>query len=311
MTANHPLDEFLRQRMQNGNISTTTLLVTFFCDVVTQHGDEIWLGSLIKTLAPLGINERLTRTSVFRLVQEGWLESRKQGRRSFYRLTQTGQNYYQRAASRIYANKQTQWDGNWTLLFASMVPENKREALNRGLLWLGYGRIAAGVFALPHNQREVLDELLADLCLEDTVVHMQAHTNDTESLKKLVLSRWKLNELQGLYREFISNYLNASKALTNQNPPDGHSLLLLRILLIHEYRRILLRDPELPTEMLPENWEGHASRILTAQLYRELVLPTMNWGNREFVNSRNDIGVVSEDHMLKRFTGLQDKPVGR
>ena len=299
MTASHPLDEFLQQRMQTGNISTTALLVTFFCDVVTQHGDEIWLGSLIKTLAPLGINERLTRTSVFRLVQDGWLESRKQGRRSFYRLTRTGQNYYQRAASRIYASKQTQWDGNWTLLFTSMVPEKKREALNRGLLWLGYGRIAAGVFALPHNQREVLDELLADLGLENTVVHMQAQTRDTESLKKLVLSRWKLNELKGLYSEYISDYLKASKALINRNPANGHSLLLLRILLIHEYRRILLRDPELPAEMLPDNWEGHAARTLTTEVYRELASPTTAWMNHELLNINHNMQCVSD--ISKRF----------
>ena len=302
MTASHPLDEFLQQRMQTGNISTTALLVTFFCDVVTQHGDEIWLGSLIKTLAPLGINERLTRTSVFRLVQDGWLESRKQGRRSFYRLTRTGQNYYQRAASRIYASKQTQWDGNWTLLFTSMVPEKKREALNRGLLWLGYGRIAAGVFALPHNQREVLDELLADLGLENTVVHMQAHTNDTESLKKLVLSRWKLDELQSLYKDFIALYLNAHKALHKQKPPNGHLMLLLRVLLIHEYRRILLRDPELPAEMLPENWEGHIARTLTGEIYRELVCPTTEWMNRKLLDSNDNKGVGSEKHFTERFS---------
>ncbi len=64
------LDQFLLFRMQEGNISSTTLVFTFFCDVVTQHGGEIWMGSIIRALAPLGINERLTRTSVFRLVQD-------------------------------------------------------------------------------------------------------------------------------------------------------------------------------------------------------------------------------------------------
>ena len=94
LSATTAMDRFLQSRIAKGNISSTTLVFTFFCDVVTQHGGEIWLGSVIHALAPLGINERLTRTAVFRLVQDGWLESRKQGRRSYYRLTQTGQNYY-------------------------------------------------------------------------------------------------------------------------------------------------------------------------------------------------------------------------
>ena len=91
VSASDPIDKFLLKRMREGHISSTTLVFTFFCDVVTQQNGEIWLGSIIRALSPLGINERLTRTAVFRLVRDGWLESRKQGRRSFYQLSKTGQ----------------------------------------------------------------------------------------------------------------------------------------------------------------------------------------------------------------------------
>lgn len=299
MADSHPLDRFLLQRMRDGNISSTALVVTFFCDVVTQHGGEIWLGNIIRALSPLGINERLTRTSVFRLVKDDWLESRKQGRRSYYRLTRTGQNYYQRAAQRIYTCNNPGWDGGWSMLFTSLVPEEKRDALKRGLSWLGYGQMAAGVYALPSNQAQTLDELLADLDLEDRVVQMQARADDAESLKKLVLSRWKLDDLQHLYKEFISLYLNARKALHAKKPPDGHSMLLLRILLIHEYRRILLKDPELPTEMLPENWEGHIAQTLTAVIYRELAEQTVNWVMHELHDA--GVHVQARCEATKRF----------
>ena len=285
MASSHPLDDFLLQRMREGNISTTALLVTFFCDVVTQHGGEIWLGDIIRVLSPLGINERLTRTSVFRLVQDGWLESRKQGRRSYYRLTKTGQNYYQRAAQRIYTSNQPDWDGGWSLLFTALVPEEKRDALKRGLSWLGYAQMAAGVHALPCNQTRTLDELLADLDLQDRVVQMQARADDTESLKELVLSRWKLDELQRVYKDFVSLFVEARNALHAQKQADGHTLVLLRILLIHEYRRILLKDPELPAKMLPGDWEGHTARTLTAEIYRELAKPTAKWVRHELIIS--------------------------
>lgn len=277
MAISHPLDDFLLQRMHEGNISSTALVVTFFCDVVTQHGGEIWLGDIIRLLTPLGVNERLTRTSVFRLVQDGWLESRKQGRRSYYRLTQTGQNYYQRAAQRIYSCDQPNWDGGWSLLFTSLVPEKKRDALRRGLTWLGYGQMATSVYALASNETQTLVELLDDLDLTEHVVRMQARADDTENLKTLVLSRWKLDDLQGFYQEFISLYLKARKALHHRKPPDGGSLLMLRVLLIHEYRRILLKDPKLPREMLPEDWEGHIARTLTAEIYREVEKQTTDW----------------------------------
>jgi phenylacetic acid degradation operon negative regulatory protein len=41
------------------------------------------LEALIDLLAPLGINERLVRTSVFRLAREGWLKAKPIGRRAF------------------------------------------------------------------------------------------------------------------------------------------------------------------------------------------------------------------------------------
>jgi phenylacetic acid degradation operon negative regulatory protein len=284
-----PLDSFLQNRMQEGNISSTTLVFTFFCDVITQHGGEIWLGSIIHALAPLGINERLTRTAVFRLVKDGWLESRKQGRRSYYRLTKTGQNYYLRSAKRIYASDKPEWDCTWTLLFVSLVPENKRDVLHRGLSWLGYGRLAASVYALPCNNRLALDELLADLNLKDSVVHMQAQADETDTLKKLVLSRWKLDDLRLRYQQFTTVYRKAGEALALDKPTGSHSLLLLRILLVHEYRRILLNDPELPAAMLPKDWEGYSAQSLAGSLYRQLSAPTAKWVNRELLNANGKL----------------------
>jgi len=284
-TPNSPLDSFLQQRMQDGNISSTALLFTFFCDVVTQHGGEIWLGSIIHALAPLGINERLTRTAVFRLVKDGWLESRKQGRRSYYRLSRTGMNYYQRSANRIYASQKPEWDGSWTLLFVSKVAEEKRDALHRGLSWLGYGRMAAAVYALPCNNRAALDELLTDLDLEDSVVHMQAQAENSESLQELVMSRWKLDDLRRRYTGFTAHYLAARKTLRGRKTAAGQTLFLLRILLLHEYRKILLSDPELPVAMLPVDWEGFTAQALTAEIYRELATATAQWVNRELLNA--------------------------
>jgi len=283
--ATYTLESFLGQRMQEGNISSTTMVVTFFCDVVTQHGGEIWLGSIVHALAPLGINDRLTRTAVFRLVQDGWLESRKQGRRSFYRLTPTGKSYYQRAARRIYATGNPDWNGSWNLLFISMAPEEKREALKRGLSWLGYGRMSAGVYALPGSESQPLAELLKDLKLEDNIVQMQARADESESLQKLVLSGWKLDDLRKRYSEFTSLYIRTLEAFQNEEPVSGHSIFLLRILLIHEYRRILLSDPELPATMLPPDWEAYAARSLTGEIYRQLAPGSIQWVNRELFNA--------------------------
>ncbi len=42
---------------------------------------------------------------------------------------------------------------------------------------------------------------------------------------------------------------------------------LVRSLLIQEYRKILLRDPQLPAELLPAGWHGTAAYQLCRNLY--------------------------------------------
>jgi phenylacetic acid degradation operon negative regulatory protein len=299
-SASNSIDTFLLKRMREGNISSTTLVFTFFCDVVTQHGGEIWLGSIIRTLSPLGINERLTRTAVFRLVRDGWLESRKQGRRSFYHLSNTGQNYYRRAASRIYASNKPAWDGLWTVLFTSLVPEAKRAAMKRGLLWLGYGQMATGVYALPCDARPELYELLADLELDDSIVCMQAQADGSENLKKLVTSGWNLDELRQRYVTFNRQYFLANNLLQRTKEHSGQSLLLMRVLLIHEYRKILLSDPELPAAMLPVDWEGNTAQTLTSDIYRSVTTGSTQWVNREFPGESGS-AKCDIDILKKRF----------
>ena len=49
-------------------IRAGSLIITVFCDTVSQHGNAVWLGSLIDALSPFGLNQRLIRTSVYRLV---------------------------------------------------------------------------------------------------------------------------------------------------------------------------------------------------------------------------------------------------
>ncbi len=193
----------------------------------------------------------------------------------------------------------------WTLLFVSLVPEDKRDALHRGLSWLGYGRMAAAVYALPCNDRPPLDELLSDLGLEDCIVHMQAQADNAGSLQKLVMSRWKLDDLRQRYKKFTLQYHNALSSMQNNKstsgPPTDHALLLLRVLMLQEYRRILLSDPELPVAMLPADWEGYAAQSLVGEIYREIAARTAAWVNRESLNA--DGNLKGGSNLLKtRFT---------
>ena len=80
------LDKFRRQdRMQAGS-----LIISLFGDAIYPRGGAIWLGCLIQLLEPLGVNERLVRTAIYRLVKEDWLITQSHGRRTDYALSPNG-----------------------------------------------------------------------------------------------------------------------------------------------------------------------------------------------------------------------------
>jgi len=90
------------------------------------------------------------------------------------------------------------------------------------------------------------------------------------------------------------------KELDELNPED---CFLARTLLIHEYRRLLLRDPQLPDELLPGDWEGRAARQLCRNLYRLVVAKAEAWLNSALETADGPLPDVNES-FYKRFGGL-------
>jgi len=251
-------------------IRSTSLIVTIFGDVVSQHGGVIWLGSLVEALGLIGIDERLVRTSTFRLVQEGWLYSERGGRRSFYRFTDYGLREYERAARRIYAAGEPRWEGNWTLLVPIAIPEDLRERFRRSVAWQGFGSLAPNLYAHPGTESEGARELLAELGLADCVLLMQATTDRIQSdrlIREVLWENWSLGELAERYSRFLRRFRPVRRALERGVVPDAAQCFEVRVLLIHEYRRILLHDTDLPAALLPRAWPGTEARELAAALY--------------------------------------------
>ncbi|HVC11787.1 MAG TPA: phenylacetic acid degradation operon negative regulatory protein PaaX [Burkholderiales bacterium] len=251
------------------------LIVTVFGDAVAPHGGRAWLGALIRLLAPLGVSERLVRTSVFRLAREHWLRAETLGRRSDYLLTEFGQRQIDAAARHIYAPARPAWDGRWRMLVAlpGKWAAREREHLRRSLAWQGFGQLSGGVFVHPSTP---LDEALAALDTEDfpaLSAKLFALTGEGRGdRERIVRAAWELAELSRAYGAFVRRYQPLAAATGGVDDPER--AFLLRTLLIHDYRRLLLRDPELPDDLLPAHWHGRGARALTVQLYRQLAAPS-------------------------------------
>src|SRR4030095_38715 len=78
--------KFQRQRPMRAG----SLLITVFGDAIAPRGGAITLGSLITLGEPFAMPDRLVRPSVGRLANDGWIDSRREGRQSEYVLTEHG-----------------------------------------------------------------------------------------------------------------------------------------------------------------------------------------------------------------------------
>lgn len=261
------VEDFLAERPVRAN----SLIITIYGDSIAAHGGTVWLGSFIRLVAPLGLNDRMVRTSVFRLAKEKWLSAQQIGRKSYYSLTALGRRRFEHAYRRIYDDPRIEWDGDWQIvLTGSTIPPARKDALRKELLWEGFGIIAPGVLAHPSANSDSLIDILEDSGVKDKVVVMQARTFGALSnrpLQDLVHDCWGLEAIAEDYLRFVERFrplLRAIKATRALAPEQG---FLARTLLMHDYRRVQLRDPQLPQQLLATNWPGTAARQICRDLY--------------------------------------------
>lgn len=254
------------QLLKRREPAAQSLIVTLFGDCVSQHGGSLWLGSLIELLGPFSINERLTRTSVYRLVQDDWLAVQRIGRRSYYKFADHGRREYERSAPRVYSSAAPAWDGTWTLAILHDVSGATRETLRASLGWIGFGQLSPGVFARPSPDRQGLTDLIEEMGLERQVLVMAAQA-DSAAVADLAEARWHLAELAERYRRFVLDFEPLAAHAAKLDPQTS---FVVRTLLIHEFRRIVLTDPDLPESLLPKDWPGRAAAELTRSLYAKV-----------------------------------------
>lgn len=261
---------WIEQHLADEVPKSKSLIVTVFGDSLMPLTDGIWLGDLISLMAPFGVSERLVRTSCFRLIDEGWLGARRDGRRSHYSLTSSGQRRIELAYQRVYTPPQQVWDGEWTLV---VTPKNGdtlpgRVELRRELEWEGFALLTPGVLIHPVEKAEALQQILDDLALRDRVAVLRARALEGfgGSGGDLLAQCWNLDEVGDRYRRFIAGFepLLARLTKTSLKPQQA---FVIQTLMIHAFRRATLHDPRLPLAMLPADWPGVAAYTLCRELY--------------------------------------------
>jgi phenylacetic acid degradation operon negative regulatory protein len=294
------LARFRRQRPLRGG----SLIVTILGDAIMPRGGEVTLGSLIRLAAPFGLSERLVRTAAARLAHDGWVEARRAGKLSEYRLTKGGRERFAEATQRIYGAPSAAWSGRWTLIVLPAMRARDRQRLRKDLAWQGFGELSSGVFAHPEAQSKHMASRTWDPPLPPGALVFDAALAYDLASAGLVKLGWDLADLGKRYRRFAIRFERALEAL-RQRAAEPDVAFVLRTVLIHEYRRLHLRDPLLPKALLPAHWPGTRA----AEICREIYI-------RVFAASEAHVSAVAarlggalpppDRAIMQRFGGLEN-----
>jgi phenylacetic acid degradation operon negative regulatory protein len=256
------------------------------------RGGSVWLGTLLEFFQYLDIGSGVVRTAMSRLASDGWLERNKVGRNSFYRLAEQGRQTFDTATRHIYDPPPSDWTGRFELLLIGNGED--RDASRDALKNAGFGSPLPGVWVAPSGV-PIPEEAAGAIRLEVSA--------EDDSGRRLLRESWPLERTADAYQKFMKTFEPLRGRIGRRASLGEADAFTARILLIHHYRRVVLRDPLLPTALLPRDWPGSAARTLCGEIYRGLLPASEQWLDR---HASNEDGVLpkAEEELARRFAGV-------
>lgn len=248
------------QLTTHGTQRVWSVLVTIFGDLAQDEMDQI-SGTLISTLTNLtGIKAEATRVALHRLRKDGWIESTRIGRNSIHRLTGFGRGQSAAAAPRIYASKPNRPD-IWHVLVAGGT-ETSRQELSDLLLTGDYISLSSATAMAPGLAPAGIEELLVVQSRDVSVPGWLRDLCGPQPLKDAYDQLWETIRI-------------VQSHLPSNGVRDPVKVAVLRILIVHNWRRIILRHPDLPETFLPADWKGPACQKAVSDVLARLPRPSL------------------------------------
>ena len=228
-----------------------SFVVTIFGDLAQDEQARI-SGSLMGAfVGRIGLKPEALRVALHRLRKEGWLESHKQGRSSDYALSPWGRAQSAQASEIIYGKAALASPEEAFLVLHD--PTDKAREPSEGLYSLS--QAASISLRPPATDRDLVLRLRADdparipawvpLRLCDEAL-LEASRRLEQQLEQVLAHQGMLGQMTGLDR------------------------MVLRVLIVHSWRRLILKAPLLPAFLFPPTWRGPACAAQVEALLKVL-----------------------------------------
>ena len=171
-----------------------------------------------------------------------------------------------RPQSAFTARRINDWSGRWTLIVLPPMRAAERKDTREELIWRGFGELSANVFAHPElDSRTLRAQRRAGWIARKVIVFEAASADDAP--QRLVEPRVGPGGSGRRYRRFVERFERVHAALRHGTDIDEQAASSCARLLIHEYRRLHLRDPLLPAQLLRADWPGAQAALLCRDIY--------------------------------------------
>ncbi len=237
-----------------------SLIVTVFGDLAQGSDDRISMQALTRITEPIGVKPEALRVALHRLKKEGWIDSMRRGRNSLYRLTDFGREQSVAAAPRIYRDT-IKADGQWFVVLASPASENSLREIEDLVLRCETVQLSG-------------NSILAGIVGDYVPKHVLCTPIKPEAIPAWAKSAVLDDALVDTYKSLFQTLTSLRKNL----PPNPSSLEVatLRTLIVHSWRRVLLRHPDVPDFLLPKKCCLPESRTLFSELLAQLPRPELD-----------------------------------
>lgn len=243
-------DEIVEELTRCGQNRTWSIIVTIFGDLAQNPLDEI-SGPLLSSLtSKIGIKPQAMRVALHRLRRDGWIVTEKLGRTSKHRLSKFGLEQSAIASPRIYSRESevpTQWH---ILITDPLAPKTNHTLGKRGYLsvrngvYIGEGKAPT----IPTN----------DLVLEGNL------SSIPDWLKTAVADPETIQE----YTQLVENITFVNDILVRGYIPSQIEVAIIRTLIVHNWRRIVLRQSDLSVEFLKIDPAAQCRKLVWEMLKR-------------------------------------------
>ncbi|HAB36668.1 MAG TPA: PaaX family transcriptional regulator [Rhodobacteraceae bacterium] len=233
----------VRLLTQLGPIRAWSLLVTVFGELSGENAvDGPVLTSIMREI---GIKPEATRVALHRLRNDGWITSQRLGRISQYKLTAKGAHDSAAARPRIYGRPQKTEEK--MQFFITKTSDNSLDPAS-------YTQITSRIFVCE----------ISTVCPPEAIILEPTH-----------LPIWLSKQIESDYlRQGYDNLFQVLSNISfNVETFSPLQIAVVRILIVHVWRRLTLKHPTLPRTAHSASWHGHDCRALVTTLLDNLPRP--------------------------------------